>query len=198
MSFENIILTGIVVVLAFMLFRSPNKETSRRRKSSTPAHKIRFVSEQTGEVIEMRLIDNSHKFKKELSEENFIANAKMSFQMIVDAFTKGDISRIKNLLMPDIYSAFEGEINKRKENKHVVDFSLICFDSVKILNTSVQKEEVKVTFVKEQINLLKDAEGNVIEGDEMSVATVTDTWTFRKKGRTKWVVSATKSGEIYG
>ncbi len=198
MSFENIILTGIVVVLAYMLFRSPEKGASRKRKPTTPAHKIRFVSEQTGEVIEMRLIDNSHKFKKELSEENFIANAKMSFQMIVDAFTKGDISKIKNLLMPDIYSAFEGEINKRKENKHVVDFSLICFDSVKILNTSVQKEEVTVQFVTEQINLLKDAEGNVIEGDEMSVATVTDTWTFRKKGRTKWVVSATKSGEIYG
>ena len=198
MSFENIILTGIVVVLAFMLFRSSDKTPAKRKKPTMPSHKIRFVSEQTGEVIEMRLIDNSQKLKKEFSEENFIANAKMSFQMIVDAFTKGDISRIKNLLMPDIYSAFEAEINKRKANNHSVDFSLICFDSVKILNSSAQKEEVTVQFVTEQINLLKDAEGNVIEGDEMSVATVTDTWTFRKKGRTKCVVSATKSGEIYG
>lgn len=196
MSFENIILTGIVVVLAYMLFKSSDKPTGKKQR--TVSSKIRFVSEQTGEVIEMRLIDNSHKLKKEFNEESFVANAKIWFQMVVDAFSKGDISKIKGMLMPDIYSAFEQEINKRKENKHSVDFSLICFDSVKILNSSLQKEEVTVQFVTEQINLLKDDKGNVLEGDEMSVATVTDTWTFKKKGRTKWVVSATKSGEIYG
>ena len=67
MSFENIILTGIVVVLAFMLFRSSDKTPTKRKKPTMPSHKIRFVSEQTGEVIEMRLIDNSQKLKKEFS-----------------------------------------------------------------------------------------------------------------------------------
>ena len=198
MSLENIVLTGIVIVLCYVLFKYSDKPVSKKRKSSQVPQKIRFISEETGEVIEMKFIDNSRKSKKEYSEETFIANAKMAFQIIVDAFSKGDVSKLKNLLMPDIYSVFEAEINKRKENNHQVDFSLICFDSVKILNKSVQKEEITVQFVTEQINLLKDADGKVIEGDEMSVATVTDTWTFRKKGRSKWVVSATKSGAVYG
>ena len=198
MSLENIVLTGIVIVLCYVLFKYSDKPVSKKRKSSPVPQKIRFISEETGEVIEMKFIDNSRKSKKEYSEETFIANAKMAFQIIVDAFSKGDVSKLKNLLMPDIYSVFEAEINKRKENNHQVDFSLICFDSVKILNKSVQKEEITVQFVTEQINLLKDADGKVIEGDEMSVATVTDTWTFRKKGRSKWVVSATKSGAVYG
>ncbi len=198
MSFENIILTGIVLVLCYMLFKYTDKPVSTKKKSSKLPQKIRFISEQTGEVIEMKFIDNSNKSKKEYSEETFLANAKMAFQIVVEAFSKGDVAKLKNLLVPEIYSAFEAEINKRKENNHSVDFSLICFDSVKILNKSIQKEEITVQFVTEQINLLKDAEGKVIEGDEMSVATVTDTWTFRKKGRSKWVVSATKSGAVYG
>ena len=142
----------------------------------------------------MKLIDKSNKTPKQFNEETFLLNAKMAFQLVADAFTKGDTSTLKGLLIPDLYSKFEDEINKRKENNHSVDFSLICFDSVKILNKSIEKEEITVQFVTEQINLLKDGEGQVIEGDEMSVATITDVWTFKKKNRTKWLVCATKSG----
>ena len=198
MSFENIVLLGIVIVLGIMLFKQSEAPASKNKKREQITGKIRFISEQTGEVIEMNLIDHSKKSVKEFSEETFLANAKLAFQLITESFTKGDISNLKKLLIPELYSVFEQEVLARKEKKHVVDFSLICFDSVKILNKSVNKEEVTVQFVTEQINLLKDAEGKVIEGDEMSVATVTDTWTFKRKNKTKWVVSATKSGAVYG
>ena len=198
MSFENIVLLGIVIVLGIMLFKQSEAPTSKNKKREQITGKIRFISEQTGEVIEMNLVDHSKKSLKEFSEETFLANAKLAFQLITESFTKGDVSNLKKLLIPELYSVFEQEVLARKEKKHVVDFSLICFDSVKILNKSVNKEEVTVQFVTEQINLLKDAEGKVIEGDEMSVATVTDTWTFKRKNKTKWVVSATKSGAIYG
>ena len=194
MSFENIVLAGIVLTLCYMLFKNTEKPVSKKKKLNHPLQKIRFVSEQTGEIIEMKLIDKSNKTQKQFNEETFLLNAKMAFQVVADAFTKGDTSTLKGLLIPDLYSKFEDEINKRKENKHSIDFSLICFDSVKILNKSIEKEEVTVQFVTEQINLLKDSEGQVIEGDEMSVATITDVWTFKKKNRTKWLVSATKSG----
>ena len=198
MSFENIVLLGIVIVLGIMLFKQSEAPASKNKKREQITGKIRFISEQTGEVIEMNLIDHSKKSVKEFSEETFLANAKLAFQLITESFTKGDVSNLKKLLIPELYSVFEQEVLARKEKKHVVDFSLICFDSVKILNKSVNKEEVTVQFVTEQINLLKDAEGKVIEGDEMSVATVTDTWTFKRKNKTKWVVSATKSGAVYG
>ncbi len=198
MSFENIVLFGLVIVLCVMLFKYSDTPASKKGKRTTLPGKIRFISEQTGEVIEMDLIDQTKKSLKEFSEETFLANAKLAFQMVVNSFAKGDIADLKKFLHPEIYSVFEKEVLERKEKKQVVDFSLICFDSVKIINKSISKEEVTVQFVTEQINLLKDADGKVIEGDEMSVATVTDTWTFKRKNKTKWVVSATKSGAIYG
>lgn len=198
MSIENIVLFGIVLILCVMLFRYSDSSTSKKRKPNQMPNKIRFISEQTGEVIEMNLIDQTKKSLKEFSEETFLANAKIVFQMVTDSFTKGDVGSLKKFLIPELYDVFEKEVLERKEKKHVIDFSLICFDSVKILNKSVNKEEVTVQFVTEQINLLKDADGKVIEGDEMSVATVTDTWTFKRKNKTKWIISATKSGAVYG
>lgn len=198
MSIENIVLFGIVLVLCVMLFRYSDSPASKKRKTNQMPNKIRFVSEQTGEVIEMNLIDQTKKSLKEFSEETFLANAKIVFQLVTDSFTKGEVSNLKKLLIPELYTVFEKEVQERKEKKQIVDFSLICFDSVKILNKSLNKEEITVQFVTEQINLLKDAEGKVIEGDEMSVATVTDTWTFKRKNKTKWMISATKSGAVYG
>lgn len=198
MSIENIILFGLVIVLCVVLYRYSDNTSSQKKKLNKMPNKIRFISEQTGEVIEMNLIDQAKKSLKEFSEETFLANAKIAFQLITDSFTKGEVSSLKKMLMPELYSAFEQEISNRKEKKQSIDFSLICFDSVKIINKSLNKEEVTVQFVTEQINLLKDENGNVIEGDEMSVATVTDTWTFKRKNKTKWVVCATKSGAVYG
>lgn len=189
MSFENVILSLIVFVLFIMLYRYSEKPT----KTKNTPNKIRFMSEKTGEIFEMKVINNKIT-KTDFSEETFLTGAKITFQIIAEAFTKGDLSILKSLLDSELYQLFESDIKKRKENKHSIDFSLICFDSVKILNKSISKDEITVQFITEQINLLKNSEGTVLEGDELSVATVTDTWTFKKKGKSKWIVSATKSG----
>ena len=52
-----------------------------------------------------------------------------------------------------------------------------------------------VKFVSEQVNLLKNAEGEVIEGDENYVQKISDTWTFEKSLNPKinnWLLCSTK------
>ena len=56
MSFENIVLAGIVLTLCYMLFKNTDKPVSKKKNLNQPLHKIRFISEQTGEVIEMKFI----------------------------------------------------------------------------------------------------------------------------------------------
>ena len=53
----------------------------------------------------MNLIDHSKKSVKEFSEETFLANAKLAFQLITESFTKGDISNLKKLLIPELYAS---------------------------------------------------------------------------------------------
>ena len=69
MSFENIVLAGIVLTLCYMLFKNTDKPVSKKKNLNQPLHKIRFISEQTGEVIEMKLIDKSNKSQKQFNEE---------------------------------------------------------------------------------------------------------------------------------
>ena len=63
-----------------------------------------------------------------------------------------------------------------------------------MLKKAQDLKEVTVEFISEQINLLKNEKGEVIEGDPMTVATVEDVWTFKRKGHDNWIITATKSG----
>ena len=57
------------------------------------------------------------------------------------------------------------------------------------------KVNLVVKFVSEQVNLLKNAEGEVIEGDENYVQTISDVWTFEKPLNPRvnnWLLCSTK------
>ena len=74
-----------------------------------------------------------------------------------------------------------------------MDFTLVDFKDVKLLKTDSEKIR-QVVFTTEQINLIKDKEGNVISGDPMYVTTVNEIWTFEQQSDKTWVLSATKKG----
>ena len=76
-----------------------------------------------------------------------------------------------------------------------VDF--ICFDKKEIKDVRFLKNSIKVVveFVSEQVNLLRNAQGEVVEGDENFVQKITDVWTFERIVNAKnnnWVLVSTK------
>jgi len=55
---------------------------------------------------------------------------------------------------------------------------------------------VTVKIVSEQIKVVRDAEGEIIEGDENKVVEVTDFWTFARDTKSddpNWTLVATRS-----
>ncbi len=53
-----------------------------------------------------------------------------------------------------------------------------------------------VKFVSQQINVTKDQEGRIIDGDPSEVANITDIWTFARPVKSRdpnWVLAATES-----
>jgi predicted lipid-binding transport protein (Tim44 family) len=62
----------------------------------------------------------------------------------------------------------------------------------------INKNEANITvkFISEQVNLLKNSKGEVIEGDPNFIETVTDVWTFTKNLKNfdpTWALSSTKN-----
>ncbi len=195
MIIENILLCALALVLVVLLFKNLGKSSDN---SFQLPEKFCLFSEKTGQVIEMRLLrDNKAVSAKQAIGEEFIARVKIIFKTVCESFAQGNTSVLKNYMEPPILEAFEADIRKRKSKKETMEFSLICFDSVKIESVSPANDEITVSFVTEQINLLRNAKNEVKEGDPMVVAKVRDFWTFRKNKHNKWLVSATQSEGIY-
>ena len=62
----------------------------------------------------------------------------------------------------------------------------------------LKADEARVTvkFVSQQINVTKDQEGRIVDGDPSEVANITDIWTFARQVKSRdpnWVLIATDS-----
>lgn len=132
--------------------------------------------------------------------EGFLSGARMAFEMIVAAYAAGDTRALRPLLADSVYDPFADAIQKRRNAGETLETELVGVRSVEAvdahLNGSVA--EVTVRFVSEQVNVVKDAQDRIVEGDPTRIADVKDVWTFRRDTHGKdpnWQLSATRSGE---
>lgn len=176
MSLENIGLILIIMYLGWRLFNVLNTE---KNKTNISKPQILVRAEPVS-------LEN-------FRDEEFLSGAKLAFHMIVSAFAKGKKKELKMMLSPKVYQTFVDAIDTREKNKQILDFSLICINSAKVLQKVEKAKEVTVQFISEQINILKDENGLALEGDPMNVSVMCDTWTFRQQKNNTWIVCATKS-----
>lgn len=128
----------------------------------------------------------------------FAAGARAAFATIVEAFARGDTKALKPLLDERTYSAFEGAIRAREQNKEKAETTVIGFEASDVAGAEMQGSHAAVTvrFVSEQINVTRNAEGQVADGNPNEVQKVVDLWTFRRDTRTSdpnWLLIKTES-----
>ena len=188
MNLENFLLIALVFYLGWRLYEVIHKTEKN-------AGKIRLISKKTGQVIELNLLDEKGQpILKQLSpDEAFMLMAKDMFMRIVHAFTTGEVDKLKSMVSPKVLSTFANAIEKRRQDKQHMDFTLVDFKDVKILKTDSERIR-QVAFTTEQINLLKDEQGKVISGDPMYVTTVHEVWTFEQQENKNWILTGTKQG----
>jgi len=130
--------------------------------------------------------------------DGFATGAKAAFEMIVAAFAKGDTRALRPLLSNDVYEDFASAIKARKDANEVLETTLVGIAEAEIIEAELQGRTAFVTikFVTEQINVTRDADGKVVDGDENHVAKITDIWTFARNTRSRdpnWTLVATRS-----
>lgn len=126
----------------------------------------------------------------------FMNGARGAFELIVRAFYSDSMDTVKNLISRKVYDAFKAVIAERKEQNLSSEVDFICFDKSEIKNVKILKNSVKIAveFVTEQVNILKKADGEVIEGDENFIQKITDIWTFERNinAKNEWLLVSTK------
>ena len=86
----------------------------------------------------------------------------------------------------------------REQNGETLETTLVGVNDSEIIEAELQGRTAFVTvkFVSEQINVTRDTEGNVVDGDPNTVSSITDIWTFARNTRSRdpnWTLVATRS-----
>jgi predicted lipid-binding transport protein (Tim44 family) len=128
----------------------------------------------------------------------FTGGARAAFTTIVEAFAKGDTQSLRSLLDGPTFASFEAAIRGRTERREQAETTLIGFEASDIAAAELQGSVALVTvrFVSEQINVVRNAEGQIAEGNPNEVQKVVDLWAFRrdtKSGDPNWQLVKTES-----
>jgi predicted lipid-binding transport protein (Tim44 family) len=112
-----------------------------------------------------------------------------------------DEDTLKMLLNKKLFAKFQEIIRQRQNDGITAETDLIRIEDMKIEQAEVSPKglaHIVVRFVSEQVNLLKNAAGEVIEGDENFVQKITDVWTFERNLNLKspaWLLASTRKNE---
>lgn len=128
----------------------------------------------------------------------FASGARAAFTTIVEAFAKGDTGPLRSLLDPQTFTSFESAIRGRNERREKAETTLIGFEASDIAGAEMQGSFAQVTirFVSEQINVVRNAEGQIADGNPNEVQKVVDLWTFRRDTKSSdpnWLLVKTES-----
>jgi len=131
------------------------------------------------------------------NRDSFLNSAKKAFEIIVCAFAAGDFETLRELTSKKIYDSFESIILKRQTEGQIAETDFIGIDKAQIVDAKIVRNVAKivVNFVSEQVNIIKDAKGEIVQGDENFVQKINDVWTFEKnlnKNSNIWLLSSTK------
>lgn len=157
--------------------------------------------QETGEAVDLNSLSPLDRELIKIPDFNksmFLKGAQRAFGMILSAFSKGDAGALSKLVNSELLKKFERVIDERKKQGVTAETDLIGFVETEVESVNFvenNKVNLVVKFVSEQVNLLKNADGEIIEGDENYVQTISDVWTFEKSLNSKvnnWLLCSTK------
>jgi predicted lipid-binding transport protein (Tim44 family) len=117
----------------------------------------------------------------------FLQGARAAFGMIVEAYAKGDKAALRPLLADEVFAQFASAIDARQRAGHVLSTELVATRGAELAAAALVGTRARVTvrFTSEQINVTRDAGGEVVEGDPRQIETIIDVWTFERDTRSR-------------
>lgn len=129
-----------------------------------------------GLFVGMRAID------REFAPDEFLQGARAAYEMVLVAFSKGDRDTLKMLLSDALYNNFDRSITEGQNADRITDTTLVAITKATIADAKLMGSTATLTvdFVSEQIHLIRDAAGAILEGNPSQQNKVEDQWVFTR------------------
>lgn len=129
---------------------------------------------------------------------DFLSGARGAYEMILMAFEKGDLESIQAFISEDVYEAFAGVVQDRKEKGLTIEANFIGVSDMALVHAdfdeATKEGDVTVRFKSEMTSVVRDNAGDIVEGSEKEIKRQKDTWTFSRRmdsGDPNWRLVAT-------
>lgn len=118
---------------------------------------------------------------------DFMEGATSAYEMVLEAFAKGDLATLKQLLAKDVYTDFAAAIKEREAKGHVLQTTLVRVGDITCENVSQQGAltSIRLRFATEQTHVVRDKKGAIVEGNPQLVEEIVDIWTFNRNLKSK-------------
>mgnify|MGYP005728822301 FL=1 len=131
---------------------------------------------------------------------DFLTGARSAYEMILMAFENGDLKDVESFLDEDVKDAFQQVIDMRAKKKLKVEAEFYGIRELSLKNADFDDKtnvaELSVSFTGELSSVVKNKDGEVVEGDAKQVKRQRDTWTFSRdlsSSDPNWLLVATSS-----
>ena len=128
-----------------------------------------------------------HDADPNFDEKGFLIGARGAFEMIVAAFAAGDLKTLRPLLADDVYDNFARAVRDRQSAGETLGTSIEAIRDADVVDARLARAEAMLTvrFVSDQINLSRDKDGRIVDGDPDQPVEVVDVWTFARDTRSR-------------
>jgi predicted lipid-binding transport protein (Tim44 family) len=112
----------------------------------------------------------------------FLDGAKSAYQLILDAFWKGDLDTLKPHVDAHVYDTFAAAVEQRKKEGLSLDNRLVTIEQVVISEANLERTLAVITvrFEADIAAVTRNAEGQVVAGSLSDAVQTRDLWTFRR------------------
>lgn len=128
----------------------------------------------------------------------FVGGARQAYEMIVQAYAKGDRKTLKTFLAKDVFDGFATAITDREGRGETSETTFVSIDKADLIAAEMRDKfaHVTVSFGSKLITAVRDKNGAVIDGSADKIVDVNDIWTFARDVSTRdpnWKLVATES-----
>ena len=116
---------------------------------------------------------------------SFLEGSRAAYEMILMAFESGDLSEVRDFLSDEVADSFQSVIDLRNEQNLTVEANFVGVREIALKEAEFDRDtsvgEVTVRFVGEITSVVKNADGEVVEGNANEIKRQRDVWTFARE-----------------
>ncbi|MEO5773221.1 MAG: Tim44/TimA family putative adaptor protein [Sphingomicrobium sp.] len=113
----------------------------------------------------------------------FLEGAKAAYGMILEAFWKGDLERLRGHVDDHVYETFATAVDQRSTDGLVLDNRLVAIEQAIISEAQLERKVAVVTvrFEADIAAVTRNGAGDVVAGSMSDAVQTRDLWTFRRE-----------------